>query len=163
VGGALYQTEGSQHSLEDLRRLAAQLGVADRVGFTGHAEDAEPVMRALDVVVHASTEPEPFGLVIAEAMACGRAVVATAVGGLRDAVVDRVTGVHVPPGDPIRLAQALRGLLADGAMPMAYGYAGRDRVESRYGWPRIAAATVAVYRDVLARRAAASAATGSGR
>lgn len=149
---------------ERLAELAEQVGVADRVRLLGPVDrvDLPAVYRSADAVVCAPRS-DPHGSVALEAMACGRAVVATAVGGLRDAVVDRVTGVHVPPGDPIRLAQALRGLLADGAMPMAYGYAGRDRVESRYGWPRIAAATVAVYQDVLARRAAASAATGSGR
>ena len=72
IGGTLYQTEGSQYDLEDLRRLAANLGLEGRVGFTGFVDEPAAAMRALDVVVHASTQPEPFGLVIAEAMAGGR-------------------------------------------------------------------------------------------
>ena len=66
VGGALYDTKGSQYSALELQRLAATCGLSDRVGFTGFIERADEAMRALDVVVHASTEPEPFGLVIAE-------------------------------------------------------------------------------------------------
>ena len=81
VGGALYDTDGSQYSAIELRRLAATYGLADRVGFTGFVESADQAMRALDIVVHASTSPEPFGLVIAEAMACGRALVTSATGG----------------------------------------------------------------------------------
>ena len=73
VGDAVYQTEGSQYSLDELRQRARSLGVADRVGFTGFVHTPEATFRALHIVVHASTEPEPFGLVIAEAMACGRA------------------------------------------------------------------------------------------
>jgi glycosyltransferase involved in cell wall biosynthesis len=106
---------------------------------------------------------EPFGMVPLEAMACGRAVVATAVGGMQDSVVDRVTGVHVPPRQPVRLGHELRGLLADQAMPVAYGIAGRDRVLSRYTWSRVAAATEAVYREVLDTRAAARDRVGSER
>src|SRR3989338_8695757 len=73
VGDAVYQTEGSQYSLDELRQLARSLGVADCVGFTGFVHTPEATFRALQVVVHASTAPEPFGLVIAEAMAGGRA------------------------------------------------------------------------------------------
>ena len=86
VGGALYDTDGSQYSAIELRRLAATYGLADRVGFTGFIESADRAMRALDVVVHASTSPEPFGLVIAEAMACGRALVTSATGGAAELV-----------------------------------------------------------------------------
>src|SRR5205085_8086358 len=81
VGGPVYQTRGSQFSEGELRRLAAQRGLADRVGFVGFREDTAPVYRALDVVVHASTRPEPFGLTVVEAMACGRPVIVSRAGG----------------------------------------------------------------------------------
>jgi glycosyltransferase involved in cell wall biosynthesis len=142
----------------DLRRLfgvAEAVGVADRVRFLGAVarEDVPPLLRSADAVVCAPWY-EPFGMVPLEAMACGRAVVATAVGGMKDTVVDRVTGIHVPPRRPDQLAHVLRGMLADRAMPVAYGIAGRDRVLSRYTWSRIAAATEAVYADVLDRHRA---------
>jgi glycosyltransferase involved in cell wall biosynthesis len=155
----------------DLGRLfaaAEAAGVSDRVRFLGAVarEDVPPLLRSADAVVCAPWY-EPFGMVPLEAMACGRAVVASAVGGMKDSVVDRVTGVHVPPRNPDALAHALRGLLADRAMPVAYGIAGRDRVLSRYAWPRITAATEAVYREVLEQRRTANRApgraTGAGR
>ena len=81
VGGPVYQTSGSQTSLEELRELVRALGLEGRIGFTGFVQDSSMAMRALDVVVHASTDPEPFGLVIAEAMACGKPVVVSRAGG----------------------------------------------------------------------------------
>jgi glycogen synthase len=74
------------------------------------------------------------------------------VGGIRDTVVDGVTGLLVPPRRPGSLALALRELLADRTARESYGIAGRDRVMARYSWDRIATATEAVYRDVLAGR-----------
>ena len=72
VGGPVYTTGASQVSLDELQTLAGEQGLAGRVGFVGYVPDTAAAMRALDVAVHASTEPEPFGLVIAEAMACRR-------------------------------------------------------------------------------------------
>lgn len=139
--------------LRRLHRVAAAAGVADRVRFLGavNREDVPALLRSADAVV-CTPWYEPFGMVPLEAMACGKPVVATAVGGIKDTVVDGVTGVLVPPRNPDALAHALRDLLADKAMSIAYGIAGRDRVLSRYAWPRIATATEAVYRDLLERR-----------
>ena len=81
IGGPIYKTTGSQHSIEALRLETARLGLAGRVGLTGFVDDTACAMRALDVVVHASTEPEPFGMVIVEGMACGKAVIASQAGG----------------------------------------------------------------------------------
>jgi D-inositol-3-phosphate glycosyltransferase len=133
-----------------LHRGAVAAGVAERVRFLGAVAraDVPALLRSADAVVCAPWY-EPFGMVPLEAMACGRAVVATAVGGMKDTVVDRVTGLLVPPRDPNALAHALRGVFADRAMTAAYGMAGRDRVLARYAWPRIAAATEAVYQQVL--------------
>ena len=81
VGDSIYETDASQYSREQLRAQAEALGLGDTVGFTGKVDDVSAVLRALDIAVHASTEPEPFGLVIAEAMACGRPVVVSRAGG----------------------------------------------------------------------------------
>lgn len=89
VGGALYATDGSQFALDELRELARRCGVApDRLGFTGHVADPASAIRALDIVVHASTQPEPFGRVIAEAMASRRAVLAAEAGGAAEVISD---------------------------------------------------------------------------
>jgi D-inositol-3-phosphate glycosyltransferase len=95
--------------------LAQEAGVAGRVDLRGRMdrEDVAALLRSADAVVCVPWY-EPFGIVPLEAMACGTPVVASAVGGMIDSVVDGVTGVHVPPRDPDRLAEALAALLADG-------------------------------------------------
>ncbi len=80
-GGPIYTTAGSQWTVDALRGQARELGISDRVGFVPFQSEPGWVYRSLDVVVHASTRPEPFGLTIVEAMACGRSVVVSAAGG----------------------------------------------------------------------------------
>jgi glycosyltransferase involved in cell wall biosynthesis len=136
-----------------LREVAAEAGVADRVSFTGAVgRTAVPAwIRSADVVL-AVPWYEPFGITPLEAMACGRPVVATAVGGLVDTVADGLTGELVPPRDPDRLGEVLVALLADDERRAAYGSAGVQRARARYRWSRVVADTEAVYRQVLARR-----------
>ncbi len=133
-----------------LRSVAVAAGVADRVQLRGRVDrDHLPaLLRSADVVACVPWY-EPFGIVPLEAMACGVPVVASAVGGLVDTVVDGVTGLHVPPRDPAALAGALRALLGDTTRRAAMGRAGVERVRARYTWARVAAATLEVYRDVL--------------
>jgi D-inositol-3-phosphate glycosyltransferase len=141
---------------ERLRRIIAAEGLEDRVVLAGAVrhEDLPAWYRSADVVVVAPWY-EPFGIVPLEAMACGRAVVATSVGGLIDTVVEDVTGVHVPPRDPAALAAAVGALLADPERRERYGAAGRRRAATRYTWRRIAAETVRVYERLAARAATA--------
>lgn len=146
VGGALYETAGSQRSLDDLRALARRLGVEDRVGFTGYVEDSAAAMRGLDVVVHASTEPEPFGLVIVEAMACGRAVVASEAGGAAELIRPGVDALGHAPGDAAQLARCIAELAADAALRVRLGAEGRATAERRFDRARLAAELVPIYR-----------------
>src|SRR5581483_2932513 len=81
IGGAVYHTRQSQISLAALRQEVTRLGLAERVGFTGFLPDIAPALHALDIVVHPSIQPEPFGLVVAEAFACARAVITSGSGG----------------------------------------------------------------------------------
>lgn len=136
-----------------LSEIAERHGVADRVDLRGRVDrDALPALiRSADAVVCAPWY-EPFGIVPLEAMACGVPVVATAVGGMIDTVVDGETGVHVPPRDPERLAGALRDLLADHPARERMGRAGVRRARERYDWERVAAQTHAVYEQLLERR-----------
>jgi alpha-maltose-1-phosphate synthase len=94
---------------------------------------------------------EPFGIINLEAMACGTPVVASAVGGIPEVVVDGETGFLVAPGDPKALAVALDRVLADPGRGATMGRAGRRRVEERFAWERIAERTLVAYED--ARRA----------
>ncbi|MDD7965546.1 glycosyltransferase [Actinomycetospora lemnae] len=134
-----------------LRRLAREVGVADRVHFLGAVgQDALPALyRSADAVACVPAY-EPFGLVPLEAMACARPVVAAAVGGLADTVVDGVTGHHVPAGDPAAVAAALARLRDAPRRARALGRAGRRRAEAEYGWDRVAAAHERVYGEVIA-------------
>src|SRR5205823_1385126 len=111
-----------------LLALAHARGVADRVQLRGPvAPDQLPALyRSADVVVCVPWY-EPFGLVALEAMACGVPVVAAAVGGLVDTVIEGVTGLHVPPRNPAAIASALRALLAQPARRAALGEAGARR------------------------------------
>jgi glycosyltransferase involved in cell wall biosynthesis len=132
LGGPLYDTAGSQYSLEELRSLAASLGVADRVGLTGHRAHPAAAMRALDVVVHASTEPEPFGLVIAEAMACGRPVLVSAAGGAAELVQHEQNALTFPPGDVDALACAIARCASDEILRARIGAAARRTAVTRF-------------------------------
>lgn len=150
AGGPPEAHLAADEDVQRLREVARRAGVADRVVFRGSVpRDAVPsLLRSADVVACVPWY-EPFGMVPLEAMASGRAVVASAVGGLADTVVDRVTGIHVPPRRPDQLGAALRDLLAAPAMVEAFGIAGRDRATSCYGWDRIAASVVGVYDQAL--------------
>lgn len=130
VGGPVYQTGRSQWSRDELRRQAASLGLEQTVGFVPFQDDSAAVYRALDVVVHASTAPEPFGLVIGEAMACGRPVIVAAAGGALEVASPAATLSH-PPGDVERLAAAIARLAGDGALRLRLGEAARASIVAR--------------------------------
>jgi D-inositol-3-phosphate glycosyltransferase len=135
-----------------LRRLAQRHGVGERVQFRGQVgrDDLPALLRSADAVVCVPWY-EPFGIVPLEAMACGVPVVASAVGGLVDTVVDGTTGVHVQPRRPDLLGPVLADLLADRPRRRRMGAAGARRAHSRYGWATVAAATLDTYACVLGR------------
>jgi glycosyltransferase involved in cell wall biosynthesis len=151
VGGPPADAIDADPEVRRLRAIAVEEGVADRLVFAGAVPraDVPAWVRSADVVL-AVPWYEPFGITPLEAMACGRPVVATAVGGLVDTVVGGVTGDLVPPRDPDRLGEVLAALLADDERRAAYGAAGVRRARARYRWSRVVADTEAVYRQVLA-------------
>ena len=132
-----------------LRAIAESCGVADRLRLVGAVpkEEMPAWYRSADILV-AAPWYEPFGLTPLEAMACGVPVVATAVGGLKDTVVDGRTGDLVPPRDPRALGVAIQRLLDDQVRRFAYAAAALERVRQRYTWPGTAAALNGVYHQV---------------
>ena len=134
-----------------LRTRAAALGLDAGVVFPGFLDrrDLAGLHRAADAVVVPSLY-EPFGLVALEAMAAGAVVVASAVGGLVDVVQHGRTGVTVPPGDPVALADALRGLLADPRRRAVLRDSAAAAAASRWTWDRAAARLEVVYREARA-------------
>lgn len=138
-------------SLEgDLRVLALALGVADRLDFLGYVESAAALLAASDIVVIPSLS-ESFGLTAAEALALGVPVVATAVGGLPDVVVDGETGLLVPAADAAAGAVAVARLLDDPEFARRLGEAGQLRVRERFGTDRMVVGYVGVYEELRAQ------------
>ena len=131
------------------------MGVAERVEFVGGVgrEDVPRLMNESDIVV-AVPWYEPFGIVPVEAMACGRPVIGSAVGGLLDTVLPGRTGELVAPRRPDAIAAALRRLVDDPRRRAAYGRAGRDRAVGLYRWACVAERTEDVYAEVIADTAA---------
>lgn len=131
-----------------LHALAAELGLGGKVAFTGFREDVAAVMNALDVFVLPSHE-EPFGIVVLEAMAAGRPIVATRAGGVPDIVRDGEEALLVPPRDPAALAGAISQLLADPARAQALGRAAQARVTGEFPLWRHAALVRQVYGELM--------------
>ena len=148
IGGTLYQTEGSQYELGDLRRLAASLGLESHVGFTGFVDEPAAAMRALDVVVHASTQPEPFGLVIAEAMACGRVVVVSGGGGAAELVRPGEDALVHEAGRASALAERIGELARDPALRAALGARAEQSARRRFARARLADELMPIYREL---------------
>jgi glycosyltransferase involved in cell wall biosynthesis len=148
IGGPIYQTDGSQWSLEELSQEAERLGLKGKVGFTGFVEDSAAAMRSLDIVVHASTEPEPFGMVIIEAMACSKSVIASQAGGAIELFVEGENALSHPPGDAGALARQIERLVSDPALRDRLGQAAHASAEQLYKGSRLAKELVTVYREV---------------
>lgn len=148
----------SSDTYQRLASLTRALEITGRVMFAGHVSRGAlpPLLRSADLFVSTS-DYEPSGMACVEAMSCGTPVIASAVGGQVDAVVDGTTGILVPPERPALLAQRIRQLLGHPMLLEAFSVAAADRARSRYSWDRIVHETAAVY-DIALDAAAALAA-----
>lgn len=147
VGG---NAEADRAYLAELEALCASLGVADRVIFTGFQKNPIDYMRLMDVVVHTSTSPEPFGIVLLEAMLLAKPLISTTIGGPAEIVLDGTTGYLVDPGNPPLLAEAVAKCLRDPAHAAEMGRRGEARLWSEFTIEQKLRETVAVYDRVLA-------------
>ena len=145
VGAPLYGEEPYAQSLIDQAR---RLGVEERVHFAGFRDDVPAWMQAMDVILHTSTEPEPFGRVIVEGMAAGRPVIASAAGGVKEIVRHEENGLLVAPGDPQALADAIGRVLADPALAQRLADQGPLDVERHF--------SLAAYLDQMTRAIASA-------
>lgn len=132
VGGPIYATAGSQWSADELQSMIETKGLTQFVSLLPFQKDPAGVMRGLDVVVHASSKPEPFGRVIAEAQACGRAVVAVGTGGSGEVFVDGETGVAIRMNDSRSMYDALQRLVSDAPFRRSLSSAGPAFVAARF-------------------------------
>lgn len=146
------ESDGAQSYIDRVREHIASSGSAERFILAGYQSNVEEYYAATDVVVHASVTPEPFGMVVPEAMAAGKPVVAMDAGGPREIVQREVHGLLVAPGDLGALADAIARLADDAALRQAMGTAGRQSARERFSIEASAARVNDVYRDVMSGR-----------
>ncbi len=151
VGDDIYDTAGHGGRRRELEARARELGLGAAVHFTGFCETIADAYAALDVLVHASTAPEPFGRTAIEAMAAGVPVIAAAAGGMLEVVEDGVCGRLTPPGDAAALARAMLELYADAGLRRRLAGNGRRRVAERFAEAAVARQVERLYEEMLAR------------
>jgi glycosyltransferase involved in cell wall biosynthesis len=144
----LYVGDGPERAA--LEQEAARLFIPDRVVLAGLRNDMERMYAAMDIFVLPSTCREAFGIVIIEAMAMGRPVVATATGGIPEVVKDEKNGILVKPGDPTGLAEAFSRLIDDKELSRRIADEGRSSVEQRYSEDAMGSAFEKMMKEVLA-------------
>jgi len=155
IGGPIYSTKGSQFSEEELRSLVARHGLEDRVGFIPFQPDPAEIYRSLDIVVHASTKPEPYGRTIVEAMAASRPVVISNDGGAAELFHEGVDGVGFTLGSADSLSGAITRLLDDPSLRDCLAANARTNAVERFHRDRLGAQVLQIYESVLERRSPA--------
>jgi len=138
---------GSGSLRSELQAMAERLTLGDRVRFIGFANNVPELLAASDAVVLPSLH-EGMGVALLEAMACGRAVVASAVGGVPEVLGNGAAGILVPPRDEEALALALLRLIGDGSLRERLGKAGRERARAHFSLDAMALATEACYEEL---------------
>jgi len=151
IVGAPDPTLSSQTHYQRVQQLVTDLGLSDAVIFAGFRADIPRILAASDIVVHSSSEPEPFGRVIVEAMAAGRPTIATSAGGVLDIIEDQVTGLLVPPKDATALAQAIQKLLGNEEHARIIGQRARQRARERFSVEQHVTAVQRIYQQILSR------------
>ena len=132
-----------------LRALAAELGIRDIVTFAGFREDIPDLLRGMDLMVHASVSPEPFGRVIIESMAAGTAVLATDGGAIPEIVQDGVSGRLVPPNDVPAMAEGIAYAIEHPEARAGWAKMAREQVEARFALAHHVRGVQKVYEAIL--------------
>ncbi len=149
VGAPLFGREEEEY-FDRLRSLAEEHGLGDRIEFTGFCDDVDAELAKIDVLVHASVLPEPYGQVVVEGMAHGLPVIAAAVGGPSEVIADGVNGILYTPGDAGALARALQRVAAAPDLRAQLGARAREAAQE-FSPERVAARVKAVYTEVATR------------
>ena len=146
--GSADTAQGEEYGAR-LQQRSRELGLTDNLLWLGHRRDIPQLLAAMDILVHCSVEPEPFGRVLIEGMAAGTPVIASAAGGAMEIVEEGVTGLLTPPADVPALARAMSRLIENEALRERLRQNGRRVVRDRYDIPSHAAAVADFYRMVL--------------
>ena len=129
--------------------LIKELKINEKIIFTGFRNDVPRLISAMDIIVHASSSPEPFGLVVIEGMAAGKPVIATAKGGVLDIIEDGVNGILVPCKDSKSMAKAIQKIYHDKKLSKKIGTAARKRIIEKFTIEHQVAAVEKLYDSLL--------------
>ena len=141
---------GQQESYSrELLTLIEELKINEKIKFTGFRSDVPRLISAMDIMVHASSSPEPFGLVIIEGMAAGKPVIATAKGGVLDIIEDGINGILVPCKDSKLMAKAIQKIYHDKKLSKKIGNAARKQIIEKFTIEHQVAAIEKVYESLL--------------
>jgi glycosyltransferase involved in cell wall biosynthesis len=149
VGGPVYSTIHSQYSFEELKTICRNLAIEDRIGFTGFCDRPAEIIRSLDIVVHASDSPEPFGMVLAEAMIAGTPIISTGIGGSAELCTDGVESLTFESGNAADLAGKIVRLAGDASLRRRMIAAGTAKAERLFHPERAAGEVLSVYRGLM--------------
>jgi glycosyltransferase involved in cell wall biosynthesis len=138
IGGPIYRTGGSENSLAELRDEATKLGISDCMGFTGFIPDIASALRSVDIVVHGSTRPEPFGRALIEAMACGKPVITTGLGGSAEVISAGPGTLKFWPGEADDLAKAISTLVRNPSLRKSMGESAHKTAVQHFGREQLA-------------------------
>lgn len=150
-----FLVSGAGPEEENLRRLAEELAISDHVTFVPNLADFAKPLAAMDVFCLPSLQ-QGLGTIMLEAMALGKPVIASGVGGVFTIIRDNETGLVVPPSNSSRLAERMLELLDDPVLARAIGEAGRRLVLGEFGTEKMIQETLALYRDVAGEKLADS-------
>ena len=136
---------GQESYMDELRALAASCGIENRVIFTGFRMDVPRLLKAMDIVVHSATRPEPFGIVVIESMASGLPIIATRGGGPLDSIEDGIDGLLVPLNDPQAMAEAIWVLYNDPQKALNIGSRAKTKTLKMFSVERFASEMATVF------------------
>lgn len=143
---------GSGEAVPALQAAAAREGLGDHFHWRAFGDDMPGLMQAIDVLVHPAVSSEALGLVLLEALACGKPVIGSRLDGIPETFEEGLNGLAVEPRSVPSLAEAMLRLADDRALARSMGERGREWVEQRFSLHHVGQATVALYRDALAGR-----------
>jgi glycosyltransferase involved in cell wall biosynthesis len=149
IVGPVVTTPICQDYYNRLLKMVAEMKLSRHIIFTGFRSDIPHIMAASDIVVHSSSEPEPFGRVVVEGMLAGRPVIATAGGGVLDIIEDKVTGLLVPMKDPDAMAKAIKYLLKSPEEAQRIGLQAQMSAKTRFNVNKHVKAVQNIYENIL--------------
>jgi glycosyltransferase involved in cell wall biosynthesis len=145
------ESDGHRSYFDTIRETIRDAGMEDAFILAGYHANVDEYYAAMDIVVHASVTPEPFGMVVPEAMAAGCAVIAADAGGPREVVEHGIDGLLVPPGDVDALSRAVLSLASDSTLRYKMAAAGKQKARARFGIGAGAAKIADIYAAILSR------------